>query len=186
MTASSINDRSRIRAPVILLTLACLLTGASTEAAVDQVYECNQDGTVTFSDEPCSGDEQVREVEYDPSPPDSNQNEPAQTSGNAQTTEDEASAIAQSRVLDTEILEAKQQISRLQIERTTRLAEMREQRRLGSEDRDRAAWLEQMDQKIESTYQDYSAQIITATARLNDLKARRAALGVGGQSLEQE
>jgi hypothetical protein len=176
MHASSVVARERARAlPVALL---CLAAGAVAEAAVDRIYECDQGGTVTFSDQPCTGPEHIREVEYD-------QPSGSQTRDAVAGQEDEArsGAVAEASVLDTEILKTEQEISRLKIERTARLAEMREQRRLGSEDRDRAAWLQQMDQKMESTYQEYSARIITATERLNALNERRAALGVGGQPL---
>ena len=130
----------------------------------------------------CPGPEHIREVEYDRPNPDSAAD---QTSAITQAAEAEASAVAQGDILSAEILKAEQQISHLRIERTARLAEMREQRRLGSEDRDRAEWLEQMDQQMESVYQDYSDQITTETQRLNDLQARRAAIDADGTSAEQ-
>jgi len=179
MHASSVVAMNRARGLALLIALLWLSASAVAEAAVDQMYECDQDGTVTFSDQPCTGPERIRDVEYDQ--PSGNQTRNAEAA--LQDEEAESGAVAQASVLDTEILKTEQQISRLQIERTTRLAEMREQRRLGSEDRDRAAWLQQMDQKMESTYQNYSAQIITATERLDALKERRAALGAGEQSL---
>ena len=182
MPATPVVAMNRARGLTLLIALLWLSASAAAEAAVDQMYECDQDGTVTFSDQPCTGSERIRDVEYDQ--PGGNQTRNAEAA--LRDMEAESGAVAQASVLDTEILKTEQQISRLQIERTTRLAEMREQRRLGSEDRDRAAWLQQMDQKMESTYQDYSAQIITATERLNALKERRAALGVGGQSLTPE
>lgn len=183
MHTSSVVAINRIRALTLLIALLWLAATTVAEAAVDQMYECDQDGTVTFSDQPCTGPERIRDVEYD-QPSGSSQTRNAEAA--VQDEEAESGAVAQADVLNTEILKTEQQISRLEIERTTRLAEMREQRRLGSEDRNRAAWLQQMDQKMESTYQDYSAQIITATERLNELKARRAALGVGEQSLGPE
>jgi len=182
MPALSVVPINRILALTLLIAPLWLAATTLAEAAVDQMYECDQDGTVTFSDQPCTGPERIRDVEYDQ--PSGSQTRNAEAA--LQDEEAESGAVAQADVLNTEILKTEQQISRLQIQRTTRLAEMREQRRLGSEDRDRAAWLKKMDQEMESTYQDYSAQIITATERLNELKARRAALSVGEQSLGPE
>jgi hypothetical protein len=180
MHASSVVAINPTGALALLIGLPCVAATAAANAAVDQMYECDQDGTVTFSDQPCTGPERIRDIQYDqPSGSQTNAAETVLQDENA-----DSGAVAQADVLDTEILKTEQEISRLQIERTARLAEMREQRRLGSEDRDRAAWLQQMDQKMESTYQDYSARIITATDRLNELKARRAALGGGSPGPE--
>ncbi|MGB5736786.1 MAG: DUF4124 domain-containing protein [Thiohalocapsa sp.] len=180
MHESSSAGANGVFTPALLLSLLCITAGARAEEAVDRMYECDQDGTPTFSDQPCPGPEHIREVEYDRSNPDS----AAQTTANTQAAEADASATAQADILSTEILKTEQQINHLQIERTARMAELREQRRLGSEDRDRAAWLAQMDQQMESVHQDYSDQITTASQRLNDLQARRAALGAGGTSAE--
>ena len=57
------------------------------------------------------------------------------------------------------------------------MAELKAQRDAGSENLDENTWLAQMNAKIESTYQDYTDQILTARTQLDALRARRAALG---------
>jgi chromosome condensin MukBEF MukE localization factor len=47
---------------------------------------------------------------------------------------------------------------------------------VGSESRDLNAWLSEMNAKIESTYQRYTNEIIDVQARMDALRARRAAL----------
>jgi hypothetical protein len=157
-----------------LAALLCLaVASARAEAAEAQVYECNQGGTVTFSETPCAGQERKVDIEYDRLSP--TQSQDAQAA--EQSAEDRAGAVAQADLLDTEILNVQQEIGRLQTERDARLAAMKQQRDIGGESLDQAAWLAQQNAQIASVYQDYSDRIVTATAKLSDLQAQRAALG---------
>lgn len=181
MHTSSVFARHRRPAPALLVGLLSIAAGPASEAAVEQLYECEQNGAVTFSDRPCTGEEHKRTLEFDqPSAAESSKAE-----ADMRAKETASDALARTSVLDTEILKTEKHITHLRIERDARLAEMRQQRLLGSEDRDRAAWLNQMNQEMESVYQDYSAQIVAATERLNDLKARRAALDVSDAPVGQ-
>ncbi|ESQ17290.1 MAG TPA: hypothetical protein DDY14_00830 [Chromatiaceae bacterium] len=151
----------------------CIATLATSIQAADvKVYECDQDGTLTFSQEPCGDQPQQLDIQYDQ--PDQEQTESAISA--ARNRQFEADNIAQSDVLDNEIQRTEQQINRLQSERQERLAEMSQQEFRGSEERDEEAWITQMNQKMESVDQDYKARIISETARLDRLRAQRAAL----------
>ena len=63
MHASSVVAMNRARGLALLIALLWLSASAVAEAAVDQMYECEQDGTVTCSDQPCTGPERIRDVE---------------------------------------------------------------------------------------------------------------------------
>ncbi|MGB5832957.1 MAG: DUF4124 domain-containing protein [Thiohalocapsa sp.] len=166
----------------LLATLAALVclaaVGTPTEAADAQVYKCKEDGKITFSQEPCAGQERKVDIQYDQ--PSEAQTEAAVS--NAESQQAEAGTVAEARLLDDEIIQTEQQINRLRIERDARLGELQEQRFRGSENRDEAAWLGKMNQEIESADRDYSARIISETARLDSLRARRAALGAPNAS----
>jgi hypothetical protein len=167
------------RRPILvgLAASLCLVAGqAPAGEDQTQVYECNQGGTVVFSQEPCAGTERKVDIQYDQ--PSQAQTQGAEAAMGAE--ENQAGAVAQADLLDTQIQNLQQQISQLQIERDARLAEMKQQRNQGTEDLDQAAWLAQQNAQIESVYQDYNSRIVTATAQLNDLQARRAALGGPG------
>ncbi len=171
MNLSVLNRPSRLRTLAgfaAVLSLAACVAGA--EEVDDQVYECNQGGKITFSDQPCAGEERKVDIRYNE--PNQAQTLEAQSADQAA----EAGAIAEADLLDTQILNTQKEISRLQTERSARLAEMKQQRDIGSEERDQAAWIASQNAQIESVYQDYTARIVTATARLDDLQARRAAL----------
>ncbi|WP_295428260.1 DUF4124 domain-containing protein [uncultured Thiodictyon sp.] len=154
------------------LAAALSLNAAAEEAAV-QVYECHQDGKVTFSDEPCAGREQTLEVDY--SRPDAAQARAAAQSAAAR--EYQAGTVAQGYVLDSEILSLEQQITNQETERDARIAALRNQLAQGSEGTDTAAWEASMNQQIASTYEGYTDSILAQRARLGALKAQREALG---------
>lgn len=96
----------------------------------------------------------------------------------------QADAVAEANLLDDQILQTEQQITRLRIERDARVAEIRQQRFNVTEDRDVTAWEMKMDQEIKSVHQDYSARIVSENAQLDSLGARRAVL-IGDQAPPQ-
>ena len=167
-------DPSRALPLLVPAALLCLTANiARAEEADAKMYECNQGGKITFSDQPCTGQERKIDIQYQQ--PGQTQAQDAQAAARQQ--EGEAGAVAEAELLDTEIVNAEQEITRLQTERDTRVAEMRQQMQAGTENLDKDAWLAQQDAQIESVYQDYSARIVNLNARLSDLQARRAALG---------
>jgi hypothetical protein len=156
-----------------LTSLLCLNGSAALGEEVQQrVYECRQGGQVIFSDQPCGAGERQLNLEF-------NQPSRAQESEAAATAQEEesiANQAGQANLLDTEILGAQQKVSRLQTERDATVAELRAQRDAGSENLDQAAWVAEMNAKIEATYQDYTNEIIDARSHLNMLRAQRATL----------
>lgn len=171
-TIAALHPRRRARAA--LAGFLCLAASAIlAEVAEQQVYECNRDGAITFSQEPCAGQERTLDIEYDR--PSRAQGEAAAAA--AQGAQMQAGAIAQAAVLDREILASEERLTNLKIQRDARLAELKQQRDIGSETLDQAAWLAGMNQQIESVYQDYSDRIVAEDARLDELRAQRAALG---------
>ncbi len=157
-----------------LLTLFCVVWNpALAREAEQRVYECNQGGQVIFSDQPCGGQERQLTLEYDqPSQAQIQESEAA-----AQSAEAAAGTAAEANLLDIEILNAEKVVSRLETERDAQVAELKAQRDAGSENLDENAWLAQMNARIESTYQDYTNQILAGRTQLDTLRARRAALG---------
>jgi hypothetical protein len=183
MNPSLPNTSQRVSAlsvpAAVLLTLVCVGWNlALAREAEQRVYECNQGGQVIFSDQPCDGQERQLTLEYDqPSQSQTQESEAA-----AQSAEAAAGTAAEANLLDIEILNAEKGLSRLEAERDAQVAGLKAQRDAGSENLDENTWLAQMNAKIESTYQDYTDQILTERTQLDALRARRAALGgpVGG------
>lgn len=156
-----------------LLTLFCLAWNlALAREAEQRVYECNQGGLVIFSDQPCGDQERQLTLEYDQ--PSEAQIQDAEAA--AQSAEAAAGTAAEANLLDIEILSAEKGLSRLETERDAQVAGLKAQRDAGSENLDENTWLAQMNAKIESTYQAYTDQILTARNQLDALLARRAAL----------
>jgi hypothetical protein len=165
---------SRALPLLVPAALLCLIPNfGCAEEADAKMYECNQGGVVTFSDQPCAGQERKIDIQYEQ--PGQTQVQEAQAA--AQQRDDQAGAVAEADLLNTEILNIQQEISRLQTERFARMAEMKKQIQGGTESLDKDAWLAQQRAQMESVYQDYTARIIDANSHLNDLQARLAALG---------
>jgi hypothetical protein len=169
-----------------LAGLVCVITiWSRADAADTQVYECNQDGTVTFSQTPCTGQEQKVDIQYDQSGQTGQVPTDAAASSAPTFIEDrQADAVAEANLLDNQILQTEQQITRLQIEREAQVAALKQRLFTGTEDRDVTAWKMKLDQEIESVYQNYSARIVSENAKLDSLRARRAAL-IGDQAAPQ-
>lgn len=161
------------RSAAALISLLCLY-GATVlgEEVQRRVYECRQGDQVIFSDQPCGAGERQMSLEYDqPSTA-----EESEATAAAQDAEAVADREAEANLLDNEILKAEQDLSRLKTERAASVAELRAQRDAGSENLDQDAWVAEMNAKIESTYQDYTNEIIDAGSQLNALRAKRATL----------
>jgi hypothetical protein len=166
-----------------LAGLTCLSAiWSQADAADRQVYECKEDGKVTFSQMPCSGQERKVDVQYDQ--PGQVPTDSAPSTAPPEVEIRQADAVAEANLLDDQILHIEQQISRLQIERDARVAELRQQRVVGTENRDVTTWETKLDQEIESVYQHYSDRIISENAKLERLRDRRAAL-IGEQAAPQ-
>ena len=152
---------------VLALSIAAPLS--AKEAAVG-MYECTKGGVTSFSDVPCGPDEQHVEVDYQqPSNPEG-------AAAAAHGAETQADQIGESEVLDTEILNVQQQISRLEVERDAKIAALRRERFAGSEALDEQTWRAGLDAQIEAVAQDYQTRLETHGARLADLQAQRATL----------
>jgi hypothetical protein len=159
--------------PALLIGFLCLITSATRAAEGQQrVYECRQGGQVIYSELPCGTEQQRLDVQYDEPSASREADIGAATRAEEQT----ADQTAQAKVLDDEILQGEKKLSRLATERDARVAALKAQRDVGSESRDLNAWLSEMNAKIESTYQRYTNEIIDVQARLDALRARRAAL----------
>jgi hypothetical protein len=156
--------------PCLGALLALSIAPVPAEEAHTQLYKCNQDGRVTYSDQPCGSAEKRIDVDY--ARPEAPQGA-ATAAGDAEV---QADRVAQAQLLDTEILKAEQRISRLQIERDGRIAELRRERYAGTEDLDQQAWQAKMDQRIGAVAAEYQDTIDTEQARLAELQAKRAAL----------
>jgi hypothetical protein len=151
-------------AALLVLGAAPLAAG---EAAVG-VYECTKDGVTTFSDQPCGVGEKHIEVDYQRATPGAG--------AAAQDAEAQAGAVAEAQVLDTEIVNIQQRISRLQNEQQSRIAELRRQRYAGTEQLDQKAWQAGIDAQIQAAANEYQSAIDRESARLAELQAKRAAL----------
>jgi len=159
--------------PALLIGFLCLITSATRAAEGQQrVYECRQGGHVIYSELPCGTEQQRLDVQYD----EPSASREADIRAAARAEEQTADQTAQAKVLDDEILQGEKKLSRLATERDARVAALKAQRDVGSESRDLNAWLSDMNAKIESTYQRYTNEIIDVQARLDALRARRAAL----------
>jgi hypothetical protein len=158
---------------VVSAALLCLaINPARAEQAGVKMYECNEGGSVTYSDRPCVGQERELDIRYQR--PDQVQEQRAETE--VQQQEETAGVVAEAALLDTEIQNLGQEIVRLQAERDDRLAEIRQQILRGTESRDQAAWMAQQNAQVESIREDYDGRILDANTRLNGLQARRAGL----------
>ena len=176
------NEEVKMRVPMLrpgagarglgVLTAILSLNLAAGQGAV-KVYECRQDGQVTFSDQPCAGHEQRLEVDY--SRPGAAQAQAAAQS--AAVLENRAGTVAQVYVLDQEILSLEQQIANQETERDQAVADLRNRLAQGTEATDTAAWQAQLNQQITATYEGYNDRILAERARLADLKSQRAFLG---------
>jgi hypothetical protein len=147
-------------------------TGSLAEETAVQMYECNQGGTVTFSDVPCAG--MRRSVELDYSRPDAAQAQAAAAA--AQAAEDRAGTRAQADLLDAEILNLEQRISNLQTERDARLAALNNQLAQGTESPDADAWQAAINQQILSVTNNYNDGILAQRKRLGELRTQRQGL----------
>jgi hypothetical protein len=177
MPISAVTGSRRTLSMTAVAALLCLSAGgALAEEAKAPMYECNQGGQVTFSEEPCAGQERKIDVQYD----EPSGNDAAAAQEAAQAEENAAGAVAQAAVLDAQILEKQQEIAQLRVERAARVAELRQRRFEGTEQLDQNAWQAQMTQQIASVYEDYSARIVNASADLSALQSQRAALGAPG------
>ncbi|MGE5155840.1 MAG: DUF4124 domain-containing protein [Bdellovibrio bacteriovorus] len=162
-----------LSAPPLLGAFLSLVAAPTLAAEVQQrVYECKEGGQVIFSDQPCGTQERQINLQYDqPSAA-----QATEAGAAARAAEAAADQAAETNLLDTEILNAEKALSQLETERDAAVAALRAQRDAGTEGLDQDAWVAQMNAKMESTYQDYTNEIINAHSRLNDLRARRAAL----------
>jgi hypothetical protein len=164
--------------PVLALTTLATLSLAPcavpAEEKSDRVYECKQGDNTVFSGQPCGPQDRQVTVDYDQ--PSAAQTQQAVRKDRAE--ESAAAAAAEADILDNEILDAQDAISRLEAERDMKVAELRQQSFAGTEQLDVNAWQAQMDAKIESVVQGYADRIAAANDRLTALRARREALGV--------
>jgi hypothetical protein len=149
---------------ILTLATAPLIAG---QAAVG-VYECTKNGVTTFSDQPCGPQEKHIEVDYQRAGPGAG--------AAAQAAEGQAGVVAQAQLLDTEILNSQQRISRLQDAQRVRIAELRQAGFQGNEQLDAAAFRAQTDAEIQATANRYQIEIDQEASRLANLQARRAAL----------
>ena len=122
---------------------------------------------------PCSPSAERIEVDY---------NQPdaaaaAAAAAGARASEAQAGRTAEAELLDTEIYNSSQRLSTLPIERDAEIAVLRQQRFLGTEALNQDAWKADMTEKMEAVAAKYQQLIDAEQARLNDLRARRAALG---------
>lgn len=157
--------------------LAAVLAAAATPTFAAEtalgVYECNRNGVVTFSDTPCGPSAERIEVDYNK--PDAAAAEAAAAGAGA--SEAQAGQTAEAELLDTEINNSSQRLSTLPTERDTEIAVLRQQRFLGTEALDQDAWKADMTRQMEAVAAKYQHSIDAEQARLNGLRARRAALG---------
>jgi hypothetical protein len=154
------------------LLIATATPGLTAETALG-VYECHKNGVVTFSDQPCGPSAERIEVDY--SKPDAARAEAA--AARAGEAEAQASDAAEARLLDTEIENGRQRLSDLPIQRDAEIALLRQQRFLGTEALDQDAWKADMTRQMEAVAAKYQQSIDAEQARIDALKARRAALG---------
>ncbi len=149
--------------------LALSAASPSADEARVVLYECNKNGVVTFSDQPCGTREERVEVEYD-------RTDSAREGAAARNEEAQVDRVAEAELLNTEILNAQRQLSDLENERDMRIAELDQQDFAGSEGLDQNAWQNSMDEKIREVATRYQNRIDVARARLAELEGRRAAL----------
>jgi hypothetical protein len=146
------------------------LTGSAliAEESTSRVYECEKDGKVTYSGQPCGSSEERLEVDY---------NSPGgNAAAGAKAEEGQTGNTAEGELLDTEILNAQDRIEELEDERNARIAELREEAFAGTEGLDQKAWQAQMDARIQAVQTEYQDDIDTEQARLTELEAKRAEL----------
>lgn len=160
--------------PALCLGALLAICAAPSPAGEGEVklYECNDKGIVTFSDQPCGARQQSIELEYE-------RPDPAKAQGAAaaaRANEAKAGQIAEAELLDTEILNTQERISRLETERDGRIAGLRQQRFAGTEALDQNAWQVEMNNQIGAVAAEYQTAIDTEQTRLADLQAKRAAL----------
>ena len=160
----------------LVAVLSLAVGGVAAGEADARMYECRQGGQLTFSDQPCAGQERTIDVPYE---------EPSASGAAAarqavRAEENAVDAVAQAAVLDAQILDKQQEIARLQTERDAQVAQLQQQVFQGTENLDQNAWQAQMTQRIASVEESYNARIVAANAQLDALQSQRAALGGAG------
>jgi hypothetical protein len=146
--------------------------GLAAETALG-VYECHKNGVVTFSDQPCGPSTERVEVDY--SRPDAAAAQAAASA--AQASEAQAGQTAEAELLDTEIFNSSQRLSTLPVQRDAEIAALRERRFHGTDALDQDAWKADMTRQMEAVAAKYQSSIDAEQARIDTLRARRAALG---------
>ena len=167
-----------------VLTVMTLSPSLAAENTTVRVYECQQGGTPSFSDEPCEGAGAAtdRSIEVDYTQPDAAQSRAAAESLAVQ--EEQADKVADLDLLNADILSQQQRIKNLEMERDARIAALRRQLAEGTERLDKNVWESQIYQQIDTIQANYNDTIIGEQQHLAELNARRASMdGQGRQAL---
>ncbi len=91
--------------------------------------------------------------------------------------EAQAGQTAEAELLDTEIFNSSQRLSTLPVQRDAEIAALRERRFHGTDALDQDAWKADMTRQMEAVAAKYQSSIDAEQARIDTLRARRAALG---------
>jgi len=157
-------------------TLSALLAVSAVvraEEVKERVYECHRGGQVVFSSEPCGPDAETKTLDY-AEPGRSATKEAIEA---AQQEDTQASVTAQAELLDTEIVNAQNEVERLRVEQKERIYAWRQTMAEGTDQDDFNAWQAQMDAKLQAIETSYAQQIEDAEDKVDQLRSQRAALG---------
>jgi hypothetical protein len=157
--------------PALSLAALFALSSCPLPAADIQVYECTHKGIRTFSDGPCGSAARHVELEYPSAAPGGRS-----TVRSIERAAAPIATAAERRLLDTEITNVEERITRLQNEEQLRIAELTQQRLQGTEHLDLEAFRLRMDARIHRVMNRYGTAIDRESTRLAELQARLAAL----------
>ncbi len=155
------------RAIAIVGTLPLLLLGSPAQAADEQMYRCQDDDSVTFSQTPCGSDAQPVDIEYtEPTAA-----EASQASARAQETAAAADAAAADDERRQRIAATEREISELKQARDRTLGELAAERQRGTEDRADDTYRVEKRVEMQAVVDDYDTRIEELEGELSRLRA---------------
>ena len=155
------------RALILAVVLAC-------SAANADVYKCQQNGKMVFSDQPCGGS--AEKINVKPASGHADSVSEADAVAASKAFIDKTNASAKRNALDADIERAQDRINSLQNSRDRELAALSEKKRRANDNLAGAVWEDSISNEMIAVTNSYATRIAVEERKLAQLNAKRAAL----------
>lgn len=162
----------------IRVGFAALLAAVGLSAAIAGegrvgAYQCEEDGVVTFSDQPCGSDDRAIEIDYDE--PSAAEAKAAQARASEEETQGDL--YARRITLQREIARSEGRISDLEKQRDAELARLQSSLNENEARVTNSIWNQGVATRMQAVTLKYEGDIANERARLDGLRQREAELG---------